>query len=160
VPDLFSALRSEIDRDRRPEADLVMERGQRRLLFEIKLSKAPQPSRGFYELIDDLRPESATVVAPVDGPYEQRRGVWAMGLTVKEVKDMLKSYEAVYEKGHLTWLDEQPNIDSARVIVTVLVENSDRPKRRSAPSSLSGQVEILGDIVSPLVDEKDWECLK
>lgn len=63
------------------EADLVMERGQRRLLFEIKLSKAPQPSRGFYELIDDLRPESATVVAPVDGPYEQRRGVWAMGLS-------------------------------------------------------------------------------
>jgi hypothetical protein len=60
---------------------LVMERGQRRLLFEIKLSKAPQPSRGFYELIDDLRPESATVVAPVDGPYEQRRGVWAMGLS-------------------------------------------------------------------------------
>ncbi|WP_020506127.1 DUF4143 domain-containing protein [Lamprocystis purpurea] len=62
------------------EADLVMERGQRRLLFEIKLSKAPQPSRGFYELIDDLHPESATVIAPVDGPYEQRRGVWAMGL--------------------------------------------------------------------------------
>ena len=63
------------------EADLVMERGQRRLLFEIKLSKAPQPSRGFYELIEDLRPESATVIAPVDGPYEQRRGVWAMGLS-------------------------------------------------------------------------------
>jgi uncharacterized protein len=63
------------------EADLVMERGQRRLLFEIKLSKAPQPSRGFYELIDNLQPESAAVVAPVDGPYEQRRSVRAMGLS-------------------------------------------------------------------------------
>lgn len=79
---------------------------------------------------------------------------------IKEVKDMLKSYEAVYEKGRLKWLDEQPNIASARVIVTVLGDNSDRPRRRSPPSSLAGKVEILGDIVSPLVDEGDWECLK
>ena len=28
------------------EVDLVLERGERRLIFEIKLSKAPQPSRG------------------------------------------------------------------------------------------------------------------
>ena len=28
------------------------------------------------------------------------------------------------------------------------------------PPELAGKVEILGDIVSPVVDEKDWECLK
>jgi hypothetical protein len=66
LPGFFAALRSEIDRDR--------------LVFEIKLSKAPQPSRGFHELVADLQPEAATVIAPVDAPYEQRRGVWVMGL--------------------------------------------------------------------------------
>lgn len=43
------------------EVDLVLDRGQRRLLFEIKLSKAPRPARGFHELVEDLRPEAATV---------------------------------------------------------------------------------------------------
>jgi hypothetical protein len=73
---------------------------------------------------------------------------------------MLKSYEAIYAQGRLQWLDEQPQIDSARVIVTVLVDNLSSSKRRSPPTSLAGKVDILGDIVSPIVDEEDWECLK
>jgi len=52
------------------EMDLVLERAGRRHVFECKLSKAPKPSRGFYELIDSLQPESAWVIAPVDAPYE------------------------------------------------------------------------------------------
>ncbi|HAS50840.1 MAG TPA: hypothetical protein DCS21_03535 [Gammaproteobacteria bacterium] len=73
---------------------------------------------------------------------------------------MFNSYEAIYEKGSLKWLDDPPQINSARVIVTVLVDNAYSPKRRSPPASLAGKVEILGDIVSPIVDEEDWECLK
>ena len=72
----------------------------------------------------------------------------------------LKSYEAVYCKGHLHWLHEQPPIDSARVIVTILTEHPDSAKRRSPPAALAGKVDIFGDIVSPIVDEEDWECLK
>jgi hypothetical protein len=81
-------------------------------------------------------------------------------LLIKGANSMLKSYDAVYEKGRLKWLDEQPNIESARVIVTVLVEDGVKAKRRSPPASMAGKVEIIGDIVSPLVDEEDWECLK
>ena len=33
-------------------------------------------------------------------------------------------------------------------------------RRRTAPPELKGSVEILGDIISPIVDEEDWECLK
>lgn len=33
-------------------------------------------------------------------------------------------------------------------------------KRQLPPPELVGQVKITGDIVSPLVDEEDWECLK
>jgi predicted AAA+ superfamily ATPase len=58
------------------EIDLILERGSRRLIFEFKLSKAPRPSRGFYELADALQPEEALVIAPVDAPYEIRRGVF------------------------------------------------------------------------------------
>ena len=33
-------------------------------------------------------------------------------------------------------------------------------KRRTFPQAMIGKVEILGDIVGPLVGEEDWECLK
>ncbi|MDZ7666524.1 MAG: ATP-binding protein [Desulfotignum sp.] len=58
------------------ELDLVLERAGRRHVFECKLSKAPKPSRGFYELIDAVQPESAWVIAPVDDPYEIKKGVF------------------------------------------------------------------------------------
>ncbi|MEO0520194.1 MAG: hypothetical protein AAF171_23160 [Cyanobacteria bacterium P01_A01_bin.116] len=35
---------------------------------------------------------------------------------------MLKSYEAVYEDGQLTWIAEQPPAHAVRVIVTVVEE--------------------------------------
>lgn len=57
------------------EMDLILERAGRRHVFECKLSKAPKPSRGFHELIDSLQPESAWVIAPVDAPYEIKKGV-------------------------------------------------------------------------------------
>jgi hypothetical protein len=33
---------------------------------------------------------------------------------------MLKSYEAIYENGQVKWLTEQPELKSARVIITIL----------------------------------------
>jgi uncharacterized protein len=51
------------------EVDLVMERGTTREVFEFKLSKAPKPSRGFFEIVADLKPNKAWLVAPVDGAY-------------------------------------------------------------------------------------------
>jgi hypothetical protein len=74
---------------------------------------------------------------------------------------MLKSYEAIYENGQFKWLTEQPDITNARVIVTVLEETPTQPKRRRfPPDSIAGTGQTLGDIVSPIVDEEDWECLK
>jgi len=73
---------------------------------------------------------------------------------------MLKSYEAIYENGEVKWLAEQPQVTSARVIVTILEETAPLVKRRSAPSSIAGKGKTLGDLVSPIVNEQDWECLK
>ncbi len=57
------------------EIDLVMERGDRRIACEFKLSKAPKASRGFLELVANLQPEKAWIIAPVDEAYEYRKGI-------------------------------------------------------------------------------------
>ena len=76
---------------------------------------------------------------------------------------MMRSYEAVYEEGQLKWVDGQPDIASARVIVTILEEthlgNSDEV-RRTPPLSIDGKGRTLGDLVGPIVPEEDWDCLK
>jgi hypothetical protein len=74
---------------------------------------------------------------------------------------MLKSYEATMENGQIHWLKEQPEVAVARIIVTVLSDDT-MPviRRRTAPDSIAGKGRTLGDIVSPIVDEQDWDCLK
>ena len=57
------------------EIDLVLERAGRCHVFECKLSKAPKPSRGFHEIVDSMQPESAWVIAPVDEPFEIKKGI-------------------------------------------------------------------------------------
>ncbi len=54
---------------------------------------------------------------------------------------MLKSYEAIYENGQVRWLQEQPEVTSARVIVTILEETapSTLAKRRSPPAAIAGK---------------------
>ncbi len=57
------------------EIDLVMERGNELVVFEFKLSKSPKPSRGFHQLIKELKPARSWLVAPVDEAYEYSSGV-------------------------------------------------------------------------------------
>ncbi|MGM3308522.1 hypothetical protein ACSQ6I_21520 [Anabaena sp. WFMT] len=33
-------------------------------------------------------------------------------------------------------------------------------KRRTLPDSIAGKGKTLGDIVSPIVNEEEWDCLK
>jgi hypothetical protein len=73
---------------------------------------------------------------------------------------MLKSYEAILENGQMKWVADQPTVKFARVIVTVLEEPAPHPQRRTASAAIAGQGRTLGDLVSPIVDEQDWECLK
>jgi hypothetical protein len=73
---------------------------------------------------------------------------------------MLKSYEAIYENGQVTWLAEQPPTYRARVIVTILEDPDLTPPQRTFPTHMVGQVKILANLSRPLVDEDAWECLK
>ncbi|MCY7366684.1 MAG: hypothetical protein LH474_00845 [Chamaesiphon sp.] len=67
---------------------------------------------------------------------------------------MLKSYEAIYENGEMKWLVDRPSaVHSARVVVTVIEETlSPTTKRRIFPTELAEKVQIIGDIVSLIVE--------
>jgi hypothetical protein len=69
-------------------------------------------------------------------------------------------YEAIYENGQITWLAEKPPLKSARIMISILEEISPQPQKRRHPSPLiAGKGKTLGDLVNPLVNDQDWECL-
>ena len=73
---------------------------------------------------------------------------------------MLKSYEAIFENGQVQWLTSVPEVSKARVIVTIVEDTAPSVRRRTPPASIAGKGRTLGDLVSPIVEEQDWECLK
>lgn len=73
---------------------------------------------------------------------------------------MLKSYEVTISDGQIQWQEKPPNVDSVKAIITILEELPTATPKRSTPRHLVGKIKTLGDIVSPIVDEDDWECLK
>ncbi len=54
------------------EADLVMERGTRRLAFEFKASISPQLTKGCMTVLGDIAPEHTWIVCPVVEGWEMR----------------------------------------------------------------------------------------
>ncbi len=50
----------------------------------------------------------------------------------------------------------------ARAILhhTLHSESETGTVRRIPPASIAGKSKTLGDLVSPIIDEVDWECLK
>jgi hypothetical protein len=76
---------------------------------------------------------------------------------------MLKSYEAIYDHGQIRWLETPPDVEEARVIITVLAattaEANTTGKRRRPPEKLKDNTHISGDIVSSLYSEEEWEAM-
>jgi hypothetical protein len=78
---------------------------------------------------------------------------------------MLKSYEAIYEHGRIRWLETPPDVDQARVIVTVLPPpvagaSATVPERHHRPPErLKGSTRVAGDIVSSLHPDDEWEAM-
>lgn len=76
---------------------------------------------------------------------------------------MLKNYKVAIEGDRITWLGAKPNLQTTRAIIVITEENKlpvTSTKRRSPSKEIAGKCRTLGDIVSPIVDEEDWECLK
>jgi hypothetical protein len=74
---------------------------------------------------------------------------------------MLKSYEATLDHGKLQWLGEPPDVVKARIIVTVLEDQSLAPPSAQKGAGIDRRKrKTLGDIIEPIVQEKDWKGLK
>jgi hypothetical protein len=59
------------------ELDLVLERPGRAglLAIEFKYSSAPQPTKGFWQALEDIKPARSWIVAPVKESYPLRKDV-------------------------------------------------------------------------------------
>lgn len=70
------------------EIDLVMVKGDRKIAIECKASTAPQLTKGFWTVIDEVKPEHVWVVAPINDSYPIKENVTVCGLSqiVQEVK--------------------------------------------------------------------------
>ena len=73
---------------------------------------------------------------------------------------MLTSYEAIIENGQIQWLTDAPQVSKARVIVTILSDEETQVFRLTPSASIAGKGKTLGDLVSLIIEEHDWECLK
>ena len=51
------------------EVDLVLRRARQTVVVEVKFSAAPKPAKGFWNALEDLKPQRAFVVAPVRERY-------------------------------------------------------------------------------------------
>ncbi|AFY60097.1 hypothetical protein [Synechococcus sp. PCC 6312] len=85
---------------------------------------------------------------------------------------MLKAVEAIIEPDGTIRILEPLSVQvSTRAILTLLTPSFDAtvdneteqlitPKRQFPIPELAGTIKTIGDIVSPIVEEEDWECLK
>ena len=65
---------------------------------------------------------------------------------------MLKSYEAVYEKGQFEWLGDAPTVEKARVVITIIEEMPIQNHRRQPPPELKGSVAWKGAPFDPEIE--------
>lgn len=71
---------------------------------------------------------------------------------------MLKSYEAVYEKGQFKWLSDAPTVESARVVITILEEIPLQKHQRQPPPELKGSVVWKSDPFAPEMSNDEWDA--
>ncbi|HXP89986.1 MAG TPA: ATP-binding protein [Fibrobacteria bacterium] len=83
------------------ELDLVLERGKLRMGVEFKRSSAPEPTRGFWEALRDLKLGQARIVAPVASSWPLADGVKVVPLhgLMQELSDWGAAADKVGEQG-------------------------------------------------------------
>ena len=69
------------------EIDLILKKGQRVLAFECKVSPAPKLTRGFWNAIEDVKPEKTFIVASAKQAYLIKKDVLVCNL--KKLLDIL-----------------------------------------------------------------------
>jgi predicted AAA+ superfamily ATPase len=63
------------------EVDLILEKGQSKIVVECKASSAPQLTKGFWNAVEVLRPDQVFVIAPIEGNYPLHKNVTVCSLS-------------------------------------------------------------------------------
>lgn len=62
------------------ELDLILVKGPVKIAFELKVSDAPKPTKGFWTAINDINPDVTYVVSPLADKYPIAEKVWGIGV--------------------------------------------------------------------------------
>lgn len=83
------------------------------------------------------------------------------------IESIVRELEKIPEPIQLSLLDFIRSLSSSYTATnqpeTISVESQKRDpsrKRRTTSTLIAGKGKTVGDIVSPIVDDRDWECLK
>jgi predicted AAA+ superfamily ATPase len=70
------------------ELDLILIKGDKKIAFELIVSDAPKLTKGFWNAIEDTKPNITYVVSPVSDKYPVSENIWGIGLPMlfKELK--------------------------------------------------------------------------
>lgn len=70
------------------ELDLVVHYRSKIIAFECKVSDAPKPTKGFWQALEDVKPDVTYIVSPLADKYPIREDIWVVGLEqlFKEMK--------------------------------------------------------------------------
>jgi len=62
------------------EIDLILEKGDKCIAIECKMSAVSSLTKGFWSAIEDVKPNKVLVVAPVNEAYPIRKNIWVCDL--------------------------------------------------------------------------------
>ena len=75
------------------EVDLLLSKGQKKLIFEMKLnSTTPKASRGFFQLVEEIKPKEAFVIAPLKETFKVK------GLVYTSLENFINNKLSKYMK--------------------------------------------------------------
>jgi len=57
------------------EIDILVQQGERKIAVEMKASSAPRVERGFWNALEDIKPDEAWIAAPVTDSFALKNGV-------------------------------------------------------------------------------------
>ena len=76
------------------------------------------------------------------------------------IESIVRELEKIPEQMQLSLLDFIRSLGSSYAATNQPETMSMGSKRRTTSALIAGKGKTVGDIVSPVVDERDWECLK
>lgn len=56
----------------------------KKICLEIKLSSSPAVSKGFYQTIEDIKPDYSFVIIPEGEEYPKNEGIWVCSMNIFE----------------------------------------------------------------------------